>query len=220
MKKLCIALALLYAPFAHAVYKCVDEHGVTQLGDTPPAACANVVMYEVSPSGTVLRKIDPTPTPDQLKVRLEEQLKRKEADRVAAEQKRKDMALLNTYSSEKEIDVARDRNIEPIRSRIQGARERMAAVDKRLKEIGDEMEFYKAGHKKGTKANPETVRPPNSLLFEQERVQKEKASLTKAIADAEAEIQGVRERYEGDKKRYALLKKDPGLVTASERASR
>ena len=88
MKKLCVTLALLYAPFAHAAYKCVDERGVTLIGDTPPAGCANVVMYEVTTTGQVLRKLDPTPSPEQLKARLEEQQKKKEADRIAFEQRR------------------------------------------------------------------------------------------------------------------------------------
>ena len=217
MKKLCVTLALLYAPFAHAAYKCLDEKGVTHFADTPPAGCANVVMYEVSPTGHVLRSIDPTPTPEQLKVRLEEQKKQKEADRIASEQRRKDMALLNTYSSEAEVDVARDRNIEPIKSRIKGAQERMAEIDKRLKAINDEMEFYKAGKKGGS---AKTVQPPPNLVADRDRATKEKASLVKSVAEAEKEIEAVRSRYDADKKRYAELKADPSLVKASERAAR
>ncbi|HZZ93499.1 MAG TPA: DUF4124 domain-containing protein [Usitatibacter sp.] len=213
MKKLCVVLALLYVPFAQAAYKCVDERGITLIGDVPPPGCATVMMYEVTTSGQVLRKIDPTPTPEQVKARMEEQQKRKEADRIAFEQKRKDVALLNTYSTDKEIDVARDRNIEPIRSRIKGAQERMVAVDKRLREIGDEMEFYQAG-KKG--AHGERARPPIGLVAEQERALKEKVSLEKSVVEAEREIQQVRDRYEADKRRFAQLKGDGVLRPAAE----
>ena len=59
MKKLILCMAALYAPLAGAAYKCVDEKGVTHIGDTPPAGCANVVMYETSPGGMTLRKIEP-----------------------------------------------------------------------------------------------------------------------------------------------------------------
>jgi hypothetical protein len=214
MKKLCVALVLMYAPFAHAAYKCVDERGLTLIGDVPPAGCANVVMYEISASGTVLRKIDPTPTAEQVKAKLEEQQKKREADRAAFEQKRKDMALLNTYSSEKEIDVARDRNIEPIRGRIEASKERMAAVDKHLKEIADQKEFYKAGHK-ATKDKP-APEVPQGLVMQEESALKEKASLEKSIADNEKEIVAVRARYEADRKRYAELKGDVALRTAQQ----
>jgi hypothetical protein len=214
MKKLCVALVLLYVPLAQATYKCVDERGVTLIGDVPPAGCANVVMYEISASGTVLRKIDPTPTAEQVKARQEEAVKKREADRAAFEQKRKDMALLNTYSSEHEIEVARDRNIEPIRGRIAAEKDRMVAVDKRLKEIADEMEFYKAGHKGGKdKPAPEV---PQTLLMQQESARKERASLEKTIADNEKEIESVRQRYEADKKRYGELKGDAQLRTAQQ----
>jgi hypothetical protein len=168
----------------------------------------------------VLRSIDPTPTPDQLKARLDEQKKKKEADRIAYEQRRKDMALLNTYSNENEIDIARDRNVEPIRSRIKGAEERIGAVDKRLAEIGNEMEFYKAGKKGGKGKDAKPVQPPIGLVAEQERATKEKASLEKSIADAKKEIEAVRARYDADKQRYAQLKADPSLVKGSERAAR
>ncbi len=51
--KILLILAMLAAPAAHAAYKCKDERGITHIGDTPPAACANVVMYEITRSGTV-----------------------------------------------------------------------------------------------------------------------------------------------------------------------
>jgi hypothetical protein len=225
MKKLCVTLALLYAPFAHAAYKCVDERGVTLIGDVPPAGCANVVMYEITSSGQVRRKIDPTPTPEQLKSRLEEQQKKREEDRIAFERKRKDLALLNTYSSEQEIDVARDRNIEPIRGRIKGAQERLDAVVAHLKQVDEQIEDYQAGKKAprgahGEKARAEPPAPPAALVAERDRARKEKASLEKSIADANKEIDAVRTRYEADKRRFAEIKADPSLVQAAERASR
>ena len=143
--------AVLFIPAAGASYKCVDEKGITRIGDTPPPECEHVPMYEMSATGSVRRKIDPTPTPDQLKTRLEEQEKAKEAEHAAAEQKRKDMALLASYSNETEFDVARDRNVEPIQGRLRNAQERLKEVEKRIKGMEDEMEFYKSGKAKSGK---------------------------------------------------------------------
>ena len=56
MKKLPLLLLALCAPLAGAAYKCVDEKGLTHIGDTPPAGCASVVMYEVTKRGTVIRR--------------------------------------------------------------------------------------------------------------------------------------------------------------------
>jgi hypothetical protein len=214
MKKICLLLALLYAPFAGAEYKCVDEKGITHVGDTPPAGCNNVPMYEMRGS-IVVRKIDATPTPEQLKVRLEEAQKLKEAERAAHEQKRKDMALVNTYSSERELDMTRDRTVEPIRARINSARERMKAVDKRERELEDEMEFYKAGKSKSVKKGEEgkTREAPPQLVAELARIKLEKTTLANGVVSHEKEIEDIKAKFDADKRRWVDLK-NPTLRAA------
>jgi chromosome segregation ATPase len=202
--KILLILALLVAPAAHAAFRCKDEKGITHIGDTPPAGCANVVMYEVSRSGTVLRKIDPTPTGDQLKAKIEEEERQKEAAKAAAEQRRKDLALLSTYSTEKDIDTSRDLNLKPIEGRIKSAKDRSVAVDKREQELEAEMEFYKAG--KSSKGSGKTREPPAQLKADLEHIKAEKASLAKSIVDYEKEMIEVRTRYDADKKRWVELK--------------
>lgn len=208
MKKICILLAMLYAPAAAAEYKCVDVRGLTHVGDTPPAGCADVVMYEISKTGRILRQIDPTPTAEQVKQRLEQYERQKETERAAGEQKRKDLALLNTYSTEREVDVARDRNIEPLRGRIKSAQERLTVIAKREKQVDEEMEFYKAGQAKGGKGRDDATRrePPPALVSELERIRKERESLTKGIALHEKEIESLRSKYDYDKQRWLALK--------------
>lgn len=201
MKRTCLLIALLAATHAQAAYKCIDEKGKTHIGDTPPSGCANVVMYEINRSGHVLRQIDPTLTPEQVKQKQIEDAKRREAEKIAAAQKRKDTALLQTFSSEKEFDIVRDRNIEPLRARIRTAQDRIKDVDKRLKEVDEEAEFYKAGKRKGKK--DET---PRSLVDERERLKAEKVTLNKGIADTQAEIEQTREKFEVDKRRWVTLK--------------
>ena len=210
-RHLCLLAALAFAPAALATYKCVDEKGVTRIGETPPDECANVVIYEISSSGMILKKIDPTPTAEQLRVRAEEAEKRKEADKIAAEKKRKDMALLNSYASEREFDVARDRNIDPINGRIKITKERLATVDKRVKELEDEMEFYKAGKSRTTtsKSNKKSSGPdeaPAMLTHDLQRMKGDRATLEKSLAGYDKEIEALRAKYELDKQRWLELK--------------
>ena len=212
MKRTCLLIAVLAATHAGAAFKCVDERGITHVGDTPPPGCAKVVMYEISRSGQVIREFQPTLTPEQVKQKQIEEAKRREAEKIAAEQKRRDTALLQTFSSEKEFDVVRDRNIEPLRSRIRNAQDRIKAVDKRAKELADEAEFYKAGKKSKSKGKDGDV--PKSLLDEQERIKGEKAMLTKGIADTEKEIEAIRSKFDVDKRRWVLLKEGEGKAGA------
>jgi len=213
-KVLFLVVAALAAGSSHAAYRCVDEKGVTHIGDTPPAACAKVPLFEISSSGTVLRKIDPTPSAEEAKSREAEAADRKEKEKQAAEQRRKDIALMATYSSPAELDMARDRNLEPVQARIRLTQERITAVDKRAQEIADEMEFYKAGKSKSAKK----AEVPPQLAVDNERVQAEKATLVKSIAGYEKEIADIRAKYDGDKKRWAELKTNPSLVRTDANA--
>jgi hypothetical protein len=209
---LLLAFAVVFAPTAGATYRCVDEKGVTWLGDMPPEACANVVMYELHANGMVLRKIDPTPTPEQAKVLKETQEKRKEAERVAADQKRKDDALLASFSAEREFDIARDRNVEPLNGRIKNARDRIIALDKRVQEIEDEMEFYKSGKSTAKTKSDKPREAPFTLTNGLQRAHSEKESLEKSIVTSQREIEVLKAKFDTDKKRWIALKMGGGVA--------
>ena len=210
-RALLLGITALHIPLAGAAFKCVDEKGVTHIGDTPPAACATVVMQEIRTDGRLIRRIEPTPTPEQAKVMNQEQERKREADKRAAEQKRKDAALLSTYSSEREFDVVLERTINPIRSRMKGAQERIAAIDARQKKIEEEMEFYKAGKSKASKKSDE---PPPSLVAEQERLFFEKQTLVNGLAANEKEIRELTERFETDKQRWTRIRGGGAVIDA------
>ena len=204
MKRIVWVIAALWVPAAFASYKCVDELGVTRIGDTPPPECANVIMYELKGT-TVVREIQPSLTREQIREKAREAEKAKAAKRAEGDQKRADMALLNTYSTEKEFDVARDRNIEPIKGRIASATERIKGVEERQKKLEEDMEFYKAGKAKGKGGVVDQA--PASLTDEMKRLTAEKAALVNATVGYEREIEVVKSKYEADKKRWIELKK-------------
>ncbi|HET7731961.1 MAG TPA: DUF4124 domain-containing protein [Usitatibacter sp.] len=124
---LCCAAATM-AGHAWSAYKCVDERGKSHYQDTPPAECANVVTYEVSPSGKVLRRIEPTsaaaPPP----------ATSKEADRASLDRARRDRTLLDSFSNEKEIDAARDRSLQLLTARVTDAESRLEHARARRKQ--------------------------------------------------------------------------------------
>lgn len=210
MKAILGLLLALYVPAAAAVYRCTDDKGETLFGDTPPTGCGNVPIYEISRSGAVIRKIDPTPTPEQLKERAAEEARAKKAALAAAEQKRKDMALLNTYSSAEEFDVARDRNIEPVKGRIASAEERMKELDTREGEISKQIEEMKEATK--SKKGDDEFEPPAWLTSNLERVRKERVNLNVGLARYHKEIEDLRAKYDNDKARWILLKASQGRI--------
>lgn len=209
MRRMAAIAALLFAPSAFATYKCVDEQGHTLIGEVPPEGCAHVMMYELSPSGMLLRRIAPTPTPEQAKAREEENRVRREEEKRASDQQRRDKALLATFASEKEFDVARERNLEPLAGRIRSSRERIKEIDKRLAKLDESEEFYKSGKSKAKGGGATEV--PQHIAAERERNLKEKQALLASIAASEKEIVAQRERFDRDKKRWVELRS--GTVT-------
>jgi hypothetical protein len=203
MKKLAVLAILAASPAFGATFKCTDEKGVTHYGDTMPPQCAKTPVLEVQKTGTTVKRFDAQMTPEQLKAKQDEEKRKSDEAKAAAEAKRKDMALLNTYSSERDFEVAKQRNIEPIEARIKSAQDRIVKVDKRTKDLEDEMEFYTAGKSKTAKER----KPPIQLVTDLERSRNEKAALVTSIDRYEKEIEQVKARYEADRKRWLELRR-------------
>ena len=145
---------------ADAAFRCVDEKGRTHIGDTPPAGCANVVMYEVTRGGQVIRKIEPTLTEDQLKARTEAEEQgahRREGRGRAETQGRGAASHLRQREGVRHRARPQHRAAQAAHQASRGAHQGgRQAREGRSKE---EMEFYKAGKKKseqGARTTPPT----------------------------------------------------------------
>ena len=94
-------LAVAPAAAQQRMYKCVDARGKVYYTQVPPPECLGRDTQELDKSGTPMRKSQ-TPaalTPAQQKAREAELKKKLEAEERAKEERRKNTALLNTYSS-------------------------------------------------------------------------------------------------------------------------
>src|SRR5574340_1823053 len=97
-------------PVAAKMYKWVDDKGVTHYGETIPPEYAHKDRSELDKSGRVIEKKEVL-TPEERRANEEAEAKKRADEEAALERKRRDKALVNTYSSEKEIDLARNRKI-------------------------------------------------------------------------------------------------------------
>ncbi|HET9650826.1 MAG TPA: DUF4124 domain-containing protein, partial [Usitatibacter sp.] len=95
MLRSCLALLLAsWCLCGTAAYKCIDEKGRVHYEDVPPAACANVVIYEVGAAGNVVRRIEPGQAPSPSPPH--DAGKTPETDRAALDRERRDRTLLDT----------------------------------------------------------------------------------------------------------------------------
>ena len=194
-----------------ATYKWVDEKGITHYGDTIPPQYVNQGMTEMNKKGLVIRKTEPALTPDQLKAQQAELIKQQELNKQADERRRRDLALLGTYTTERDIDLARDRNTQQIDGTIRSAKERFAGSQTRLKELTTQMEFYQGKDKAG---KPRT--PPPEIVQELEQAKRQQAVFNATINELEKQKEEVAVRFNEDKARFAEIKEaGVGSATAS-----
>lgn len=192
--RLCAALALgvgLSLPAAARTFCCNDKAGHRICGDTLPVECEDRAYKEIGDKG--VRNVEAPLTAEQKAQRDAEAARKKEQDKAQAEQRRKDRALLNTYSSEKDIDALRDRSVADLESSGKAAQDKYDAALKRKRQLDKELEFYA---KKPVPANLKSQIKENEIEIEAQQ---------KAIEDRKKDIEATRARFEEDRKRYREL---------------
>lgn len=197
-----VAALGLGATAANAAFRCTDSTGITHFGDTPPPQCGNVRIFELNKAGVVTRVIEPSLTPEQVADRDRDRAKAQETARAAVDARRRDSALLATYSAEKEFAIALERDLRAIEDRIKAARDRITAIDARRTELIEELEFYAAGRGRAFGKRRE---PPQELVAEQDRLREEKGRLVDRIDRDEALMAEIRQRNTRDRERWMEL---------------
>ena len=187
---------------AFALFKCVDDKGVTYYGDTMPPQCAKKPVVEMSQQGNTVRKFDAPLTPEQLKAIEDDRLRNKEKTDRMALQKLRDNALISTYGTEREFDIARDKEIAYLDSRRETLSARTGEVDKNLTKLSNDMEFYQAGKSKTSKVKE----APPQLVQDHKRAENEATGLRTELEKIDKSKLEIGARYDGEKAHWKRLK--------------
>lgn len=181
-------------PATAKMYKWVDDQGTTHYGETIPPEYAGKDRTELNKAGREVNKKEIL-TPEERAAKEQEEARKREEALAAKEQKRRDKALVNTYTNTKEIDLARNRNLQQVEARIN-------SVNSRIKMATDNLLALQNEADSRTRANHKI---PASL---QEDLQEARARLTRLQQELEklkAEKAAVEARYDADKARYKEL---------------
>lgn len=176
-------------------FKWVDEKGVTHYGDSIPPEYNDRANSELSKRGLVLKKTDQALTPEQLKAQQEERARQKAADARQKEQQRRDQALLQTFTSEKDIDLKRDRDLQQMDLSIANSQVVLKNAGKRLAESKARADVL-------TKSGKPV---PEGLSQDIEGDDQEKSRLTTLITQKQQEKELIRAKYEDYKRRFLEL---------------
>ena len=181
-------------PVAAKMYKWVDDKGITHYGETIPPEFAGKDRAELNKYGRVVNK-ENLLTPEERRAKEQADVKKRDGEESAMEQKRRDNALINTYSNSDEIDLARSRNLQQVDARINSINSQVKMASDNLLGLQKESD----GFAKASKKIPASLR---------EDIQESRARLTKLQQDLEkskTEKAAVEARYDADKVRYREL---------------
>ncbi len=175
------------------MYKCVDAKGKVYYTQVPPRECLGRDTQELNKSGMVINKTDRAASAAETQAKEAEKKKKAEEAEKAKEARRKELALLNTYSSEKDIEDQRARALKEAQDAIVATQNSIVGAQKRQKELDAEKEFY-------------VKKPmPAKLKQEMSNVEIEITNQTALLDAKKAEIVKINAKYDADKKRYVEL---------------
>jgi hypothetical protein len=188
--KLLMVVAVQFVLFSAGVeaklYKWVDDKGEIHYGEVIPPEYADKQRVQFDDKGREVKKQDkPKDTISKAVAKTPAEL----------EQERRDQALLGTFSSESEIDLARDRNLQQVNAHI-------SSVTMRLKTAQDDLD----GYQKEKDAMVKAAKPVNKILQEQiDDATAKLAKLQNELTKTQAEEAAITARYSADKQRFHEL---------------
>jgi len=172
------------------MYKCVDSRGMAYYSDKLTPECNQV--EEMNRQGRVVKKHE-TAKPDVAPKLAADQ---ERAAKDSAERRRRDRALIATYTSEEEIDLARDHSLAIPLQASKTAENRLAKANAQLFDMKSQANHL-AGQQKAI---------PPELLEEIDAKQKEISAIEAELQQKKSYADSMRARYEADKLRYRELK--------------
>jgi hypothetical protein len=188
-----VAAARAVAPARAATYKWVDEKGVVHYTDKLPTEGVNKGGTMLDKQARPVKKIDPAPTPEQLRARQAEEEQRKAASKQNEETARRDRALVSSYTTEDEIELARTRALGTIDAQLDSSNAYMKHLVKRKDELGKR------------RAALGTQPLPAALEREIEGTESELAKTAAFIDQKRKQRQAVVVRYDADRLRWREL---------------
>lgn len=139
----CLFAGMLAQAFAEGIFTCVDAKGRRLNSDRPIPECIDREQRELSPTGTVKRRIGPSLTADERAAEEEKLRKAAEERNRLAEEKRRERALITRYPDKAAHDKERDTALAQAEDMMLSANEHTQELLKERKRFELELEFFR-----------------------------------------------------------------------------
>jgi hypothetical protein len=191
---LAMAALLAATPATAATYKWVDDKGVVHYSDKMPPEAVDKANVELNKQGIPVKRTEPAPTLEQRRAKAADEERQKQLAREREVVDRRDRALMQSYTSEQEIDLARSRALATIDTQVQSAQAYSAQLVKRRAELDAKRKSF------GDKA------APPAFEREMESIAEELGKQDTLISEKKREAIAVQARYDADKARWKELR--------------
>lgn len=189
-----LLISALPAQAAGEFYCCQDPaSGRRVCGDTLPGACRGQSYRLIDSAGNIIKEVGKPLTPEQKAEQVAQEKLRKQQEELAREQRRRDQALLDTYSLPEDIDLAQGKAESDVNFSIKAAQGKIAEVQKKRTKLLNEAEFYKK------KALPGELDRDLKASEHEIKVQQE------LIDVKQHDLATIKAKYDADRKRYFEL---------------
>src|SRR5574343_295789 len=195
-------LAALLANTAQAAssefYCCHDPAtGRRVCSDTLPEQCRGRAYKVLDSGGNIVKEVGAPLTAEQKAEQAREQQRRKQMEDAGREQRRRDQALLDTYATSEDIDLAQKKAEADVNAAMLTTIARIDAAQVKRHKLADEAEFYKK------KTMPAELDRDLRAIDHEIRLQQELLTLKKKEFDT------IKAKYDADRKRYFELTRRP-----------
>jgi hypothetical protein len=189
------ALLAASSAFSERMYKWVDENGQVHYSNQLPPEAVQRKREVLNDQGRTVKVYRAPLTPEEKieeKQLAELELKKKE---LAQKRANHDRSLLATYSSEKDMDIARDARISMIESLIDSTNTHIGIMENRMQELSKEA----ADNERSGKPLPASLMSRMSTLRKQIERNKE------FVTDKKQEVEDITQQFDNDIRRYNEL---------------
>jgi hypothetical protein len=183
-------------------YRCVGKDGKKYYGQTIPQACFGQPLELINKQGLVVKRIDPEGEEKARLAKEAEEEKKRELESARKDEMRRNRALLATYTSEKDIEDLRNRDLREHQKGLQEVEKRIQDIKRRQAQFQKELALFKESGK-GT--------PPARLQEEIVNAEIDLKAQQSLLEAKKKEAQHINARYDEDKRRYqeAIGKRKP-----------
>ena len=174
-------------------YRCTGNDGKKYYGSTIPNACIGRPLELINKQGLVVKRIDPEGDEKARLAKEAEAEKKREQEAASQDARRRNRALLATYTSEKDIEDSRARDLRNHERGVQEVQNRIEDIKKRQAQFQKELDLF-AGVGKG--------QPPTRLKEEITNAEIDLKAQQTLLDAKKKEAVGINARYDEDKRRY------------------